>query len=212
MATEKMFTELPTVSSPQLTDIICAVQGYTSPSNLGLSVQESLQQVYNLFQSNVILVNAGNPNGVVAGTTYQLCWDTLDDILWVCTTTGSASTAVWQQCISGVGTTWVNQSTSPVTLSPGTNYICNAGVTTINFTLPTTAGFGTIIRIAGASAGGWTIAQNNLQYINFGNLTTTVGVGGSLASTNQNDYVELLCISANTGWNVIGSIGMITVV
>jgi len=95
MATEEMFTSLPTVSNAMMSDIICAVQGYSSPSNLGLSVQETLQQVYNLFQANIILFNSGNPNGVVAGTTFQFCWDTTDSALYICTTSGSASTAVW---------------------------------------------------------------------------------------------------------------------
>lgn len=46
-------------------------------------------------------VNAGNPNGSVAGTagsgTVQAdaIWDITNNILYVCTTTGSSSTAVW---------------------------------------------------------------------------------------------------------------------
>lgn len=79
MATEQ-FTMLPTTTSAQMTDIICAVQGYVSPSNLGLSVQETLQQVFTLFNNNIILANSGNPNGSLAGTTYQLCWDTVNFI------------------------------------------------------------------------------------------------------------------------------------
>lgn len=93
----EMFTQLPTVANAQLTDIICAVQGYVSPSTPGTSVQETLQQVLNLMQSNIVLNNAGNPNGAVAGVVYQLCWDTTNKILYVCTTSGSASTAVWIQ-------------------------------------------------------------------------------------------------------------------
>ena len=103
MATEEMFTSLPTVSSAMMSDIICAVQGYVSPSNLGLSVQESLQQIFNLYLSNTILFNAGNPNGVVAGQTYQLLWDTTNHILYICTTSGSASTAVWTEVVNPPG-------------------------------------------------------------------------------------------------------------
>ena len=46
-------------------------------------------------------IYAGNPNGHVAGnaangtTPPSLCWDTTDSVLWVCTTTGAASAAVW---------------------------------------------------------------------------------------------------------------------
>lgn len=104
MATEEMFTSLPTTGSALMTDIICAVQGYSSPTILGLSVQETLQQVYNLFQANVVLFNSGDPNGVLAGQTYQFCWDTLNSKLYICTTTGSASTAVWTLIVNTPGT------------------------------------------------------------------------------------------------------------
>src|ERR1700679_118549 len=206
MAIEEMFTSLPTVSNATMSDIICAVQGYTSPSNLGLSVQESLQQVYNLFQSNIILSYPGNPNGFVAGTTYQLLWDTVDLILWVCTTSGTASTAVWTECINPQSN-WINVTSSPQNLVANLNYLSNNGASLITYTLPLTAAFGTVIQISGFSSGGWTLAQNAGQSINFGSLTTTTGVGGSLSSSNKNDYVRLLCVTANTTWNVISSIG-----
>ena len=211
MAIEEMFTSLPKVSNSTLNDIICAVQGYTSPSSLGLSTQQTLQQVYNLFQSNLILFNAGNPNGSVAGTTYQLCWDTVDLILWVCTTSGTATTAVWTQCISQQSE-WINLGFTPVAIIPDKKYFVNNGATTTAFTLPTTAAFGTEIEIAGYSSGGWTLAQNAGQIIFFGNITSTTGITGSLASSNQNDYVKLVCIIANIAWKVIGSIGNITIV
>lgn len=211
MATEEMFTSLPTVSTALMSDIICAVQGYVSPSNLGLSVQENLQQVYNLFQSTIILSYPGNPNGFVAGTTYQLCWDTVDDILYVCTTSGTATTAVWTPCISSESS-WVNQTSSPVTIIPDKKYLVNNGASLVTFSLPATASFGTQIEIAGLSSGGWTLTQAAGQSINFGTKATTIGVGGSLSSSNQHDYVKLLCVTANTTWNVIGSIGNITIV
>ncbi|CEG60972.1 hypothetical protein [Legionella micdadei] len=120
--TEEMFTELPTVSNATMSDIICAVQGYVSPSNLGLSVQESLQQVYNLFQSNIILFNSGNPNGSLAGTTYQFCWDTLNDLLWICTTSGTSSTAVWTRANVNSGYTTTATANGTTTLTIESNY------------------------------------------------------------------------------------------
>ena len=211
MAIEEMFTSLPTVSASTLNDIICAVQGYTSPSNLGLSTQQTLQQVYNLFQSNVILFNAGNPNGVVAGNTYQLLWDTVDLILWVCTTSGTATTAVWTECINSQSN-WIDVISSTQAMTANRNYFCDNGASLITFTLPAVAARFTEIEIAGFSAGGWTVAQNVGQSINFGTKTSTLGIGGSIASSNQNDYIKLICATANTTWNVIGSIGNLTIV
>jgi hypothetical protein len=103
MANE-MITQLPTVTSASPSDIIYAVTGYISPSSPGTSVQETLQQISTLMLSQTILNNAGNPNGSVAGNTYQLCYDTTHLVLYVCTTSGSASTAVWTSVGSSLAT------------------------------------------------------------------------------------------------------------
>ena len=44
----------------------------------------------------VLLTNAGNPNGLVAGVLNWLCYDTTNKILYICTTAGNAVNAVWQ--------------------------------------------------------------------------------------------------------------------
>lgn len=203
MATEEMFTSLPTVSSAQMSDIICAVQGYISPTNLGLSVQETLQQVYSLFQANIILFNAGNPNGVVAGTTYQFCWDTTDSALYICTTSGTASTAVWTK-IAGSnpsGFIWNASVSTPVNMLTNNGYLQTVGSLT-TFVLPTTSNFGDKIAVMGSSPGGWIITQGAGQQINIGSVSSTIGMGGSVSSTDQHDSIELICIQANLVWQV----------
>jgi hypothetical protein len=212
MGLEQMFTELPSVGSASMSDVICAVQGYSGPSTLGLSVQETLQQVYNLFQSNIILSYPGDPNGNLAGTTYQLCWDTVDSILWVCTISGTESTAVWTQVTSNAEGTWTLANSTPITVASDHKYVASNGATLTTFVLPAIASFGTTFEISGFSSGGWILTQNAGQSINFGNLTTTAGVGGSLSSTNQNDYIKVVCVTANATWNVISSIGILTIV
>jgi hypothetical protein len=107
---------------------------------------------------------------------------------------------------------WNNVATSSQALANNNGYITNNGASLVTYTLPATAAQGTIIEIAGFSAGGWLIAQNASQEIFFGNQHTTIGVGGSLASTNQYDQIKLLCVIANTNWVVRESIGSITVV
>jgi hypothetical protein len=110
------------------------------------------------------------------------------------------------------GYTVIDVSASPQSLVPGSVYITDNGATLVTYTLPVTAALGTTIEIDGKSAGGWTLAQNAGQVIHIGNQTTTVGVAGSLSSTNQWDSVKLRCVTANTTWSVIGGVGNLTVV
>ncbi len=91
----KNYTQLPSVTNALLTDVTSAVQG-------GVTVQETWQQVCQLALSYNILSYSGDPNGNLAAQTYQLCWDTTDEILWICTSTGSISTAVWKTVLQGV--------------------------------------------------------------------------------------------------------------
>lgn len=216
MANEK-FTQLPTVSSSTLADIIAAVQG-------GVSVQQTLAQVLALVSSSVILHNAGNPNGAVAGTTYIFCWDTTNSILYICTTSGNASTAVWTKVItitagsgitisqagatitisaSGSGVTW-NEVTGTSAAMVSNNAYTASNAALVTLSLPTTSSYGDVIYITGKGAGGWSIAQAAGQQIHIGSSASTVGVGGSVSSTNQYDSVQLFCSVANTTWTTLG--------
>lgn len=149
-------TDLPTVANALASDIIYAVQGYISPSSPGVSVQETLQQVLNLVQSNVIVSFAGNPNGNVAGTLNTLCWDTADNFLWICTTAGSTTTAVWKTVIGTLldGQLAIGSTGNPPTIAsitagtnisivnaPGAITISAIGMAGIGWTNVTTATF-----------------------------------------------------------------------
>jgi len=109
------------------------------------------------------------------------------------------------------GISWNEVTSGAQTASVDNGYIANYG-TLVTVTLPTTAALGSVVRVCGKGAGGWKIAQNASEQIIFGNQSTTIGTGGSLASVNDYDAVELLCITADTTWVVISSIGNITVV
>lgn len=107
--------------------------------------------------------------------------------------------------------TWTTVTGTSQTLAVNNGYVLNnAGLVT--GTLPATASVGDRIEITGLGAGGWLIAQNASQIVHLGNLTTTTGVSGSLASTNQYDSITLICIVTNTTWTVRGPVGNITVV
>jgi hypothetical protein len=122
----------------------------------------------------------------------------------VTSTTGSIVIA------STVGS-WVDQTSTSVTMAVNTNYVAD-NVALVTLTLPSTAAFGSQFTVAGKGSGGWKIAQAASQQINFGNVVTTSGTGGSLASANAFDVVSLVCTTANTGFSVISSIGNITYV
>ncbi len=106
---------------------------------------------------------------------------------------------------------WVNQTGTSVTMVTNTSYLANAA-TLVTLTLPAVCAQGTEFAVAGVGLGGWKIAQNALQFINFGNVVTTIGTGGSLASSNQFDVVYLVCTLANTSFSVLGSVGNLTYV
>ncbi len=106
---------------------------------------------------------------------------------------------------------WSDVTASSQTIVVGMSYTAsNAGAVT--FTLPSTAAFGTTVTImTGSTAGGWVIAQNAGQVIQFGTVQTTSGTGGSLASTAAGDAVTLVCYVANTNWQLTSSMGNIIV-
>jgi len=112
---------------------------------------------------------------------------------------------------TGGGISWNNVTGTTQSAAVDNGYIANnAGLVTI--TLPATATVGAIVKIAGAGAGGWKLAQNASQIIHFGNKDTTTGTGGYLASNDINDGIAIVCSVENTGWVVTESQGNITIV
>lgn len=110
------------------------------------------------------------------------------------------------------GSEIVNVTTPTQAMVASTIYVANDPTSLVTFTLPATASFGTIIQVVGNSSNGWTIAQNAGQSINFGNKASTVGVGGSVSSSNQFDQITFFCVVANTTWNTTGAVGNLTIV
>ena len=114
---------------------------------------------------------------------------------------------------------WANVSAMSWTTVTGTSqaaavnsgYIVNSG-TLSTITLPATAAIGSVLEIVGVGAGGWRIAQAAGQQIVFGNISNSAGTGGQLNSTHQRDAIRLVCIVADTTWQVVSSIGNIDVI
>ncbi len=111
----------------------------------------------------------------------------------------------------GGGLTW-SVVTVNTTFTVNTGTIANkAG--TLAMALPATSAVGDMLSITGINtATGWQITQASGQQIFFGNQNTTSGATGTLTSSAIRDGLTMVCVVANTTWNVISSIGNITVV
>ena len=108
-------------------------------------------------------------------------------------------------------TPWNEVTTTPLALLVNEGYIMDKA-DAITATLPATAAVGSVIKIVGKGAGLSIIAQNAGQTIHFGSSATTEGVGGSLTATNLYDCLDLLCITANTTFCVLSSVGNFSIV
>lgn len=201
MAIEEMFTSLPTVSASTMADIICAVQGYVSPSSLGLSTQQTLSQIFSLFQSNIILFNSGDPNGSVAGSTYQFLWDTLHSTLYICVTSGTTTTAVWVRADinDGYTTTVTAAGTTTLTiLSTYWQFFTGSTTQTLVMPVESTLAAGMSWTIVNNSTGIVTIQSSGLNTIvalpaaGVAEVTCILNSGTSAASWNAS-------ISASSG-------------
>jgi hypothetical protein len=118
--------------------------------------------------------------------------------------------------VAAGGINWVNVTGTTQTIVTNTGYIANNAAQVV-FTLPATANLGDTFYITGngpVGTAGWQLKQNASQQVFFGSLATTAGTGGSLTSTNQLDSIRAVCVvaGASTIWNIIQSIGNITVV
>lgn len=134
--------------------------------------------------------------------------------------TTSAGTAGQVLTSNGAGVAPTYQANSTITWTVTTvnasmvasnGYIANkAGLLTM--TLPMTAAVGDTFEITGINtAVGWRIAQNAGQTVYFGTGTTTTGATGYIEATAIRDSVRLICVVANNDFNVISSIGNVTI-
>ena len=104
---------------------------------------------------------------------------------------------------------WSDIAGNTVALVPNKGYMLNnVGLTTA--TLPAICPAGDIIRICGSGAGLFQINLHLGQEIHLGSVSAS-GVFGLVASSQQFDAIELLCVVANTVFATISSVGNFTV-
>jgi hypothetical protein len=115
--------------------------------------------------------------------------------------------------VTGAGFNWQTTTASVTNMVKDNGYIAISAGGALTFGLPATAGstIGDTVAITLDGATSWQITQAAGQQIRFGSSTTTLGATGTLTSTAQGDTLELV-YQATGRWNVITSIGNITVV
>lgn len=99
---------------------------------------------------------------------------------------------------------WYPITAASQQMTSNNGYIANRG-TLVTLTLPTTSAVGDLVTIIGQGAGGWLIAQGTGQQIHIGSSASTLGATGTVASANQYDSVDLVCIVASTIWVTRGA-------
>lgn len=205
---------------------ISGIYGITVGATAGVNITDSTDQIGTLSGSAGQVLQGGTkpsfstatyPSTVTKGDVLVASANNVVDVVSGATTLGyvltanGAGTAPSFQAASSGGMTWNSVSGTTQSMTIDNGYVpTNTALTTI--TLPSTAAFGSTVAIAGYGAGGWKLAQNSGQIINFGTYPTTTGTSGALYSSASIDSVTLLCIVANTTWTVISAVGNIIVV
>ncbi len=123
-------------------------------------------------------------------------------------TSNGAGLAATFQTPAPAGTAWA-LTTVNASIVSGNGYIANKG-SLLTMTLPASGAISDFFEVTNINqAVGVRIAQNANQQIRFGNVTTSVGVGGYIESTALGDSVRLTptTAGASTVWQVVSAVG-----
>jgi hypothetical protein len=96
------------------------------------------------------------------------------------------------------------------TLQANHRYFVTAGTLSLALPAMATVGDTIIVRLRGGTS--WTITQAAGQQIFIGNTNTTLGAGGTLASSAAGDSVTLICSTADVFYSAEASMGNLVVV
>lgn len=167
-----------------------------------------------MSQSGIISVTGSNPNiptTFVTDSGNAIPAANILNVLGAGGTTTSGAGNTITITVSGSGLTWSTISASQM-LVINSGYFCIAPGGALTLLLPAVSNIGDQIEILLDGATSFSVTQGAGQSIRLGNLATTVGVGGSLTTTQQGDTLVLVCQTANLKWNVLSSMGNLTVV
>jgi hypothetical protein len=112
---------------------------------------------------------------------------------------------------SPTGLNWNITTANVSPMSTNNGYICVGPGGALTLLLPPVSVLGDEIIVTLDGAASFQITQGAGQSIRLANTSTTAGVTGSITSTQQGDTITMVCQLANLKWNVISSIGNLTV-
>jgi hypothetical protein len=201
-------TEEPTVDRTLTLPDKSGTFAILSDGNLQLDAVGSVR-LADADSSSCVAVRA--PSSLPSDSTYVMppSIGSTNQVLTIASGDDSVAELSWSTVTGGGMIIW-SVVTDDQGLSVDTGVFANKNEGTLVLTLPSSSAVDKIVRVSGLQ-NTWRIAQNHGQIIHFGNMDTTVGVSGYLASNDPKDCVELVCSVANTEWNVISSQGNITV-
>lgn len=161
--------------------------------------------VVNANSSGNVTVN-NNANSLIATLSPgQSAEFVVDDI--------STSAGVWIKHTgtgsggSGTALSWM-EVTSDTTIAANTGYIVNSA-SRVNLTLPATMTQGSLFAVVGKGTGGWKISTGSGQTI-YDDTGSVSGSGPAINSNSSTTCVEVICITANTTFEVRSKIGTTT--
>lgn len=104
-------------------------------------------------------------------------------------------------------TDYVNVTGTSQIVAENTKYIANNGAL-VTFTIPATFGIGKWFKVVGAGAGGWRVQQAIATHqIKLLAVSSTLGIAGTVDSTDDLDGAEFVCIVENDIFNMQEVVG-----
>lgn len=151
---------------------------------------------------NDIRTITGNSGGAVAGdASYNV------DLIGAGTLTVTGNPGTNTLTITDASTVWSRISTNTA-MSINNGYICVSPGGALLLSLPAIAPVGSLIEVTLAGATSFQINQSLGVSINFNTFTTTAGVLGNVKTVDASGCsIKMVCITANTVWQVLSSNG-----
>ena len=108
---------------------------------------------------------------------------------------------------TGGGMVWnVVTVVGPTQMAVDNGYLAD-NAAQVGLTLPLTSAVGSVICVTGMDTGGWKIDQNAGQSIRLVDAITTVGVAGTVESSEPNASLCMVCVLADTDWIGYSAVG-----